>query len=262
MDRVLPRVEALKFTGDLKKFSFISESARNRYRDEKLSIKDASRKIREIVDEFLVSKGIDPKIPPLPIFSEKFRAKISKEKSAQAKAEELKHAIRDHILHHAEEDPELYERFSDKLERLLKEYKENWELLAKELEGLLEELRKGRLAEESFGLNPNSEVPFLGLLKRDIFGVKDIGELNKEKVDLLIQTTKDTLEIIRREIARVDFWENYTAQKRLKSYIISHLLTAFRNNKEVANKRNLLAQKLLELAFHLRDKLAQADVRD
>jgi type I restriction enzyme R subunit len=262
MDRVLPRVEGLKFTGDLKKFSFISESARNRYRDEKLSIKDASRKIREIVDEFLISKGVDPKIPPLPIFSEKFRAKITKEKSAQAKAEELKHAIRDHILHHAEEDPELYERFSDKLERLLKEYKENWELLAKELEGLLGELRKGRLAEESFGLNPNSEVPFLGLLKRDIFGVKDIGELNKEQIDLLVQTTKDTLEIIRREIARVDFWENYTAQKRLKSYIISHLLTAFRNNREVANKRNLLAQKLIELAFHLRDKLAETDVRD
>ncbi len=61
IDRVLPDPEALRFIGDLKLLSWISESARNRYRDEKLSIRDASRKIREIVDEFLISKGVDPK---------------------------------------------------------------------------------------------------------------------------------------------------------------------------------------------------------
>jgi len=255
MDRVLPGVEALKFTGDLKTFSFISETARNRYRDDKLSVRDASKKIREIVDEYLISKGVDPKIPPIPIFDEKFKVKINKEKSERAKAEELKHAIEEYIEHHTEEDPELFERFSEKLERLLKEYKENWEQLAKELQGLLEEIKQGRMAEKTFGLNPNSEMPFLGLLKREVFNVKDITELNQDQIDLLVQTTKDVLDIIKKEITKVDFWDNYTAQKRLKSFIISHLLTVFKDNKEVSKGRNTLAQKLLELAFHLHNKL-------
>lgn len=255
MDRVLPGVEALKYTGDLKTFSFISETARNRYRDDKLSIRDASRKIREIVDQYLISKGVDPKIPPIPIFDKRFQVKINKEKSERVKAEELKHAIEEYIERHTEEDPELFERFSEKLEKLLKLYKENWDQLAKELQGLLEEIRQGRMAEKAFGLNPQSEMPFLGLLKREVFNVKDIGELDQKQVDQLVQTTKDILEIIKKEIARVDFWENYNAQKRLKSFIISHLLTAFKNNKQVSKSRNALAQKLMELAFHLHHKL-------
>jgi len=52
MDEVLPDPAALKYLTDLKILAFIKESARNRYRDNKLSIKDASNKIREIVEEY------------------------------------------------------------------------------------------------------------------------------------------------------------------------------------------------------------------
>lgn len=68
MDEVLPDPAALKYLTDLKILAFIKESARNRYRDDKLSIKDASNKIREIVEEYLIFQGIDPKIPPTPLF--------------------------------------------------------------------------------------------------------------------------------------------------------------------------------------------------
>ena len=44
MDKVLPDPEALKYVTDLKIINFIKQSARNRYRDDKLSIIDASRK--------------------------------------------------------------------------------------------------------------------------------------------------------------------------------------------------------------------------
>lgn len=121
MDRVLPNPEALKFTGDLRLLSWISESARNRYRDEKLSIRDASRKIREIVDEFLVSKGVDPKIPPLPIFSEAFKVRVQAHPSPRARAEEITHAVRQHINENYETDPELYDRLGEKLEKVLAE---------------------------------------------------------------------------------------------------------------------------------------------
>lgn len=251
MDKALPKPEALQFARDLKQFSFISQVARNRYRDEKLSLRDASKKVRNIVDEFLVSQGVDPKIPPVPIFSEKFKLRIEHQESPRARAEELKSAISEHIDKHLDEDPELYERFSEKLEKLLREYHDNWEQLARELDALLEEMRQGRRAEETFGLDPRTEVPFLGLLKKEVFGVRSLSELNPEQIDLLVQTTKDILESIRKEVAQVDFWNKIPAQRRLKGHIVSHLLTAFRNNSALFGKRMALGQKLIELAFHL-----------
>jgi type I restriction enzyme R subunit len=252
MDRVLPDPEALRFVGDLRVLAWISQSARNRFRDEKLSLREASRKIREIVDEFLVSMGVDPKIPPLPIFSAEFKAKLGANKSARATAEEIEHAIRQHINENAETDPEFYERLAEKLEKVLAEYRDNWDRLAKELEGVLDALRQGRENENNYGLNPRSELPFLALLKRELYGKQDLSELSDTDRDLLVSTTTDLLELIRRETKQPDFWDNYSAQKRLKSYLLSHLLTAFIHNRDFMHNRNQVAEKILELASYNR----------
>jgi type I restriction enzyme R subunit len=251
MDTALPSPEALKYLADYRKYTFISQTARNRYRDEKFSIRDASAKIREIVEEYLVSKGVDPKIPPIPIFDPRFASRLSEVETPRAKAEELKSAISEYINKHIEEDPELFERFGERLEKLLQEYQQNWNKLAMELEAMLEELRQGREGEENFGLDKKREMPFLGLLKKDVFGVRDIGELSQGQIDMLVQTTKDILENIQREIGLVDFWNNQPAQRRLKSHITSRLLEAFRGDNKVLANRNLLGQKILELAYHI-----------
>ena len=153
--------------------------ARNRYRDDKLSIKDASKKIREIVEEYLISKGVDPKIPPTPLFDDKFIGKLKKQKSNKAKAEELTYAILEHIEKHFEEDPEFYERFSDKLKKILEEYKENWEVLAIELEKLRESMKRGREAVETFGLEPKKELPF-GTIETEIYGKQPVEALSEK----------------------------------------------------------------------------------
>ncbi|MCX6685053.1 MAG: HsdR family type I site-specific deoxyribonuclease [Methanoregula sp.] len=251
MDRALPKPEALKFAQALKQVTFISQVARNRYRDEKFSIKDASKKIRDIVDEYLISHGVDPKIPPVPIFSEKFKMRLRQQQSPRAQSEEMMHAIGEHISRHAHEDPELYEKFGEMLEKLLQEYQHNWELLAKELEALLDEIRRGREAEENFGFDRKTEMPFLGLLKKEVFGVKNLSELEKKELELLIETTKDLSERLKTDTQMVDFWNNITAQKRLKSYIASHLLTVFKDKPEFFVKRAAISQKILELAFHI-----------
>ena len=275
MDAVLPDPEGLKYAADLKILNFIKESARNRYRDDRLSIRDASRKIREIVEEYLVSKGVDPKIPPTPLFDDNFMEKIKKQRSSKAKAQELKYAIVEHINTHFEEDPEFYERFSDLLNRILREYKENWEILALELEKIRESMKRGRSAEETFGFDPRKEMPFFGLLKREMFGKKPIEKLSKKDIDFLVDLTKDVIEITKREIKVVDFWENYTKQRQLKSYIISRLLISVQPSNKTQppemiymasessepyvtgikktwfKKRNEIAQKLIELAYHI-----------
>ena len=53
--------------------------------------------------------------------------------------------------------------------------------------------------------------------------------------------------------SEVDFWNNLPAQRRFKGFVASHLLTAFKGNKELFKKRIALSQKIIELAFHLYD---------
>jgi len=252
IDKVLPDPEASKYLNDLKIVNFIKESARNRYRDDKLSIKDISKKVREIVEEYLISKGVDPKIPPIPLLEDNFIAEVKKKKIPKAQAQELKSAIEEHISKHSEEDPEFYERFSDRLNRVLEEYKENWELLAQELEIIRNNIKQGRESEDTFGFEPKKEMPFFGLLKQEIYGKKSTKELSDEEIDFLVELTRDIIEIIKREIQVVDFWESFTKQKRVKSHIINQLLNTKNNTLFV--KRNEIAQKLLELSSHVYGK--------
>jgi type I restriction enzyme R subunit len=251
LDAVLPDPRALRYVSDLKILGYIKESARNRYRDDKLSLKDASKKIREIVEEHLLSQGIDPKVPPTPLFDDAFLEKL-KAKPLKAKAQELEYAILEHIEKHYEEDPEFYERFSDRLKRILEEYRENWEEIVRELEKLREDMKKGREAENTFGLDPKKEMPFFGVLKMSLFGKEPIENLREEDIGLLLDLTKDVLSILEREITMEDFWDNYNKIKRVKGYIMNNvLLPKGAQRKLLKEKRSEIAQRIMELAYHI-----------
>jgi type I restriction enzyme R subunit len=251
LDAVLPDPRALRYVSDLKILGYIKESARNRYRDDKLSLKDASKKIREIVEEHLLSQGIDPKVPPTPLFDDAFLEKL-KAKPLKAKAQELEYAILEHIEKHYEEDPEFYERFSDRLKRVLEEYRENWEEIVRELEKLREDMKKGREAENTFGLDPKKEMPFFGVLKMSLFGKEPIENLREEDIGLLLDLTKDVLSILEREITMEDFWDNYNKIKRVKGYIMNNvLLPKGAQRKLLKEKRSEIAQRIMELAYHI-----------
>jgi len=251
IDKILPDPEALKYIRDLKIANFIKESAKNRFRDDKLSIKDASDKVRDIVEEYLVSKGVNPKIPPTPLLSDEFLLNL-KDKPSNEKNEFYRYAITDYIKTHYEEDPEFYERFSDKLKKVLEEYRENWDLLAHELENLRTKLKEGRGSEQDFGLDRKTEMPFLGLIKQLIFGKTLLEDLEENDINLLVEITKDIVAIIKRETRYVDFWNNYHKQKSLKSYIITNiLLPKTKENPLLYGLRNQIAQRIIELAYHI-----------
>jgi len=95
-------------------------------------------------------------------------------------------------------------------------------------------------------------LPFLALLKRELYGTRELQDLPQEDLNRLLTPTNDILEIVHRETQQVDFWENYPAQKRLKSFILTQLLTSFRDNPEFVRNRNQVAQKIIELAMHIR----------
>lgn len=139
LDTVLPRPEGLPFTRDAKRLALIHVAARNRYKDMPTLGKDVGAKVQRLIDEHVISLGIEPKIPPIQLTDANFDAHLARSVNDRAKASEMEHAIRAHIRKHLDEDPVLYRRLSERLDALLKALGERWDELYVQLRQLAEE---------------------------------------------------------------------------------------------------------------------------
>ena len=93
-------------------------------------------KLRGITDQYLESKGISVKVAPISILDDDFQSHVKTHTRTRTKAAEIEHAIRHHIDINIDDDPELYASFAEALERILQEFKDNWEMIYQELEKL------------------------------------------------------------------------------------------------------------------------------
>jgi type I restriction enzyme R subunit len=93
-DTVLPSPKALDYLKDYNMLAEINVMAGRHFRDSRMSMKGIPAKLRAITDEYLISKGIDQKVPPLSILDDDFLDSVSKRKRAKTKAAEIEHAIR------------------------------------------------------------------------------------------------------------------------------------------------------------------------
>jgi type I restriction enzyme R subunit len=139
LDTVLPRPEGLPFTRDAKRLALIHVEARNRYKDLPTLGKDVGAKVQRLIDEHVISLGIDPKIPPIQLTDANFDAHLARSANDRAKASEMEHALRAHIRKHLDEDPVLYRRLSERLDALLKALGERWDELCVQLRQLADE---------------------------------------------------------------------------------------------------------------------------
>jgi len=220
LDLVLPRPEGLPYVRDAKRLSLIYARARGRYR---VGIpvlgKTVGAKVRKLIDEHVISLGVDPKIPPISITDAKFAAHVEKQVSPRARASEMEHAIRYHIREHIDQDPVHYGKLSERLEEILKTYGENWEQLALALQPFANEVEGGRQRDES-GLEPQTEAPFFGLIKRECEKQQPVSPAQAER---LIALTRQLVSHVRSEVAVVGFWKNAHAQEVLRGQILELL---------------------------------------
>ena len=143
LDRVYPKPSALPYVPDFKVASFIKQCVANRRRDGNFSVAECGRKIRSIIEEYLIVNGVNPKIRPVSITNPIFDTTL-KEKSPRAQAEELKYAIQEYININTPLDPEYFERLGVKLQKILELYKENWEAQVQALKEYKDEIIHGR----------------------------------------------------------------------------------------------------------------------
>lgn len=251
-DRVLPNPAALDYSNTFRLLAFIRESVAKLTRDPRLSMKDASKKVRAIIEEYLTVNGVALEIEPISLLSSDFLEDAKKKsKSDRAVSDEIKYAVREYINVNTPKDPELFARLSEKLEALLQEFKDNWADLREALENFRDEIIEGRQREKTYGYEAEHEMPFFALLKQELYGDKDFADLDEDDFNALKDLTNDVLERFKTDAAAVNFWNNESMQNTLRTFFITKLIAPEikRRVPNVFKKRKEIAQRLLELGF-------------
>ncbi len=257
LDTVLPRPEGLPYTQDAKKLAYIYARARNRYKDTPVLGKDVGAKVRKLIDDHVISLGIDPKIPPIQLTDAQFDIQVARAANDRAKASEMEHAIRSHIRKHTEEDPVLYRKLSEHLNDILKTLGEKWDEVISQLQKIIDELRTGKAGSTDAPSDlPEHCAPFLRTVldvvcagqtptAAELMRLKDV---TVELVDLLVQELQGNR----------DIWSPHkrAAQEDLNTQLFEHLMR-LRPPLVDSDKAGVLADKLMEQARASHDKLVQ-----
>lgn len=245
LDIVFPKKVALDYLPDFKQFSEIYIMASKHLRDSRMSMKGVPEKLRRIVDAHLISKGINQKVAPISIIDEKFQENVSKVKRTRTKAAEIEHAVRHYIDAHADEDPELYASFSEILEGIFKDFKNNWEMIYQKLEELRTKIKNSG-KEPTYGLHRKKHMPFFRIFKKEIFANNDLSD---EEIAILVNLTQTVFLVFETELKLPDFWGNIPAKNRLRGELSEILLSKeFKDLPNVIKKRNSIASRIMEVA--------------
>jgi type I restriction enzyme R subunit len=248
LDTVLPRPEGLPFTKDAKRLAYIYARARNRYKDTPVLGNEVGAKVRKLIDDHVISLGIDPKIPPILLTDAEFETHIVRAANDRAKASEMEHAIRAHVRRHVDEDPVFYRKLSERLNEILQSLGEQWDKLIEQLQKIIEQLRTGTGADDDHGSDlPEHCLPFL----RTVLDVVNTGK-TPSSADLLRlrEVTIELVDMLSDELRNNrDIWKPHKRadQEALGARLFEHLMRLRPPLVDTTNAE-VLADRLLEQA--------------
>lgn len=245
MDVVLPDPAAKPFIPDLKLWGKVQNAARNRYRDPGLNIADAGEKVRQLVDEHIISTGVDPKIPPVDLMAANFRESVEQIKSPESRASEIESAIKHHITVKLDEDPEYYKSLSLRLRDIIEKTNGKWEQQLELLLDMVGSIESNRKQEGNDKGLDETEMAFFRILMSEV--VRHTGEeVVSESVEDEIKTTTQALvEMFNEATQIVDFFKKGEEIKRMKKAIKRAILDCSFGDKAIVN---VVQERFMDLA--------------
>lgn len=219
MDVVLPDAAARPFIADLKLWGKVLNAARNRYREPGLNIEDVGKKVRQLVEEHIISTGVDPKIPPVDLMAVGFKQAVEAIKSPESRASEIESAIRHHLTVNLDEDPEYYKSLSLRLQAIIEQTNGKWE---QQVEMLLE-LSNGLASErqqtaDRLGLS-DTELAFYNILMAEVTRHGDTETLDEALHDEVKTISQALVGIFDEATQIVDFFAKPDEVKRMRTAI-------------------------------------------
>ena len=225
MDIIMPNPLAAPYVADMKWLGLIQIRARNRFRPANPDVLACGEKVRRLIEEYVYSEGIDPKIPPLEVFDAGFHWHLQAIKSPRAQASEIEHAIKHHITVNLDQDPEYYRRLSERLEHILQRHHENWEMQVQLLLDLLGNIETERQTQaEDLGMT-DREYAFFNILRAETEAAADDTPLYIAE-DRIVATNAKLVKLLEEATSIVDFFRKQDEQKRVKRKIKRALISS------------------------------------
>jgi type I restriction enzyme R subunit len=226
---------------DAKLLGFINKVAANLYRDAALNLFGVAEKVKELINAHVSARGVDPKVPPIAITDADFEKVIDALPDGRSRAAHMQHAARYHVIGFSNQNPAYARKMSERLEEILKRFKDDWDALERELRGLIDEMRQGD-RQDFPDLDPDVQVPFVRLVLDEC---SENGDLTEAQRATAMSVTLEIVERIQQEIRAVGFWKNNHAREMLTRRLVRDL-----NDAGIAGTHGErdLAQKLVALA--------------
>ncbi len=243
MDIILPHQAANPYKIPAKRFGYLLRVAKERYKDTSLNLGDAGEKVKDLINEHLISLGINPKVPPVELLSVDFIESLNQHSAGneEAKASEMEHAIRKHCTVHHDEDPAFYKSLSEKVENLLNQHQDDWARLVIELTKLRTEASSGRQVGED-GMSREAAT-FYDHVANEAFENGSVPPSAKTTMKVLIESIVETMQD---SIGSIDYWNNADKQRKTRSKIkIALTMTGI---EELRNKRERITVEIMKLA--------------
>ena len=242
---ILPDAAAAPFIPDMKLLGKIHNASKTLYRDEGLDMHEIGEKVRQLVDEHILSTGVDPKIPPVDLLDANFKESVKPTKSDESKASEIESAINHHITINLDEDPEYYRSLSLRLRDIIEKTHGKWgEQLALLFELTYDIGSAHQQAAQDIGLS-ETEFAFYGILMAEVTQVSD-GDVIDESIHEAIKSTTQTLVAMFDEATEIiDFFNKHDEVKRMKKEIKRSVLDQPFGDKALVG---VLQDRFMELA--------------
>jgi type I restriction enzyme R subunit len=243
LNLILPNPAGHPYRGATRRFGYLLRMVKERYKDDSLDISDAGEKVRALINEHLIDLGINPKIPPVELLSDDFLKHVQEHSGGnpEAKASEMEHAIRKHCTVHFDEDPAFYKKMSEKLEKLIEQHRDNWNLLADDLAQLRKDAIEGR-RDTVEGLTKEATT-FFDYVVQLAYGGADVPPSDSAALKALmlrmVTLLQDTIDVI-------DFWKKPIEVKKLRGHIDTEILLA--NIPALNANHERLAVEIVKLA--------------
>ncbi len=258
MDIILPHSSAQSYRVPAKRFGYIMQVAKERYKDTSIDFGDAGEKVKALINEHLVSLGVNPKIAPVELFADDFLEKLAAHASGndEAKASEMEHAIRKHCTVHHDEDPAFYSRLSEKVDALIEKHHDEWNVLVEKLSELRTETLAGRDSGHG-GMSREATVfyEYIVQITDNEIGVKQDNQVKLKAV------VEEIVKILQEKSASIDFWQNPDKQRHVRGLIKSEIAkSGIEELKEIRERIAVEVMKLAKNRYHGLVKSAKGDV--
>ncbi len=246
MDVILPDTAAKPFIPDLKLWGKVQLGARNKYdRKSGTNLSDAGAKVRQLVDEHIISTGVDPKIPPVDLMAANFKETVEQIKSPESRASEIESAIKHHITVNLDEDPEYYKSLSLRLRDIIEKTAGKWDQQLEMLLQMVDSMEsEHKQAADDLGLS-ETEFAFYNILMAEVTSHAGEDAISEAVHDEIKATSQDLVGMFDEATQIVDFFSKPDEVKRMKKEIKRAVLDCSFGEKALVN---VVQDRFMELA--------------